>query len=73
MWAAVTSSSWPPEPDRPRHWPATLLDASATTFTLTGGSFVEVSSGATLAAPAAAPLTALSGGALNLGGGTGFR
>ncbi len=49
-----------------------LLDASATTFTLTGASFVEVSSGATLTAPAAAPLTTLSGGALNLGGGTGF-
>ena len=49
-----------------------LLDASATTFTLTGSSFVEVSSGATLTAPGAAPLTALSGGALNLGGATGF-
>ena len=49
-----------------------LLDASATTFTLTGSSFVEVSSGATLTAAGAAPLTALSGGALNLGGAAGF-
>jgi hypothetical protein len=49
-----------------------VLDASATTFTLTGSSFVEVSSGATLTAPGAAPLTALSGGALNLGGAAGF-
>ena len=49
-----------------------VLDASATTFTLTGSSFVEVSGGATLTAPAAAPLTALSGGALNLGGAAGF-
>jgi hypothetical protein len=49
-----------------------VLDASATTFTLTGSSFVEVSSGATLTAPSAAPLTALSGGALNLGGAAGF-
>ena len=49
-----------------------VLDASATTFTLTGSSFVEVSSGATLTAPGASPLTALSGGALNLGGAAGF-
>jgi hypothetical protein len=49
-----------------------LLDASATTFTLTGSSFVEVSSGATLTAPGAVPLTALSGGALNLGAAAGF-
>jgi hypothetical protein len=49
-----------------------LLDASATTFTLSGSSFVEVSSGATLTASGATPLTALSGGALNLGGAAGF-
>ena len=49
-----------------------LLDASATTFTLTGSSFVEISTGATLTASSAAPLTALSGGALNLGAATGF-
>jgi hypothetical protein len=49
-----------------------VLDAAATTFTLTGSAFVEVSSGATLTAPGAAPLTALAGGALNLGGAAGF-
>ncbi|MEX2224331.1 MAG: FecR domain-containing protein [Candidatus Rokuibacteriota bacterium] len=48
-----------------------VLDASNTAFTLTG-SVVEVSSGATLIAPSAAPLTALSGGALSLGGAAGF-
>lgn len=49
-----------------------VLDASNTTFTLTGSSFVEVSSGATLTGSGAAPLAAVSGGALNLGGAAGF-
>jgi hypothetical protein len=48
-----------------------VLDATATTFTLTGP-LVEVSSGATLSAPSASPLTSLSGGSLSLGAGTGF-
>jgi hypothetical protein len=49
-----------------------VLDASNTALTLTGSAFVEVSSGATLTAPSATPLTALSGGALSLGGAAGF-
>ena len=49
-----------------------VLDAAGSTFTLTGSAFVEVSSGATLTAPGPAPLTALAGGALNLGGAAGF-
>ena len=48
-----------------------VLDATGTTFTLTGP-LVEVSSGATLGAPAASPLASLSGGSLGLGAGTGF-
>jgi filamentous hemagglutinin len=49
-----------------------VLDASNTAFTLTGSALIEVSSGATLTAPSAAPLAALSGGTLSLGGAAGF-
>ena len=48
-----------------------VLDATGTTFTLTGP-LVEVSSAATLTASSASPLTSLSGGSLSLGAGTGF-
>lgn len=48
-----------------------VLDASNTTFNLTGA-FMEVSSNATLTAAAAAPLASLSGGSLALGGAAGF-
>jgi hypothetical protein len=46
-----------------------VLVASNTAFTTTGGSFVEVSSAATLTSTAAAPLASLTGGSLSTGAG----
>ena len=45
-----------------------VLDATNTAFTLTGGSFVEVSSAATLTSTSTAPLASLTGGSLSTTG-----